>query len=94
MDFYTVLIFVTLIGFGLLAFVLLWPVHQFLDREQEASKQWTQEALAQRLREQQTTRQDAQDAEDEKDAKDVKPEQPEAAPDPAPPINEASSSSG
>ena len=55
MDFYTVLIVATLLGFSLLAYMLLWPVYKFLDREQEASEKWTEDALAKRLRERQAS---------------------------------------
>lgn len=40
----------TLIGFGLLAALLLFPVSWFLDREQEVAEDWTPEVLAERLR--------------------------------------------
>lgn len=40
----------TLIGFGLLAAALLFPVSWFLDREQEVAEDWTPEVLAERLR--------------------------------------------
>lgn len=43
----------TLVGFGLLAAALLVPVYRFLEREQEVAEDWTPEALAQRMREQQ-----------------------------------------
>lgn len=48
---YSVLILVTLVGFIGLAYILLAPVYRFLDREQEASKRWTPERIAERLRE-------------------------------------------
>lgn len=48
---YTVLIILTLVGFFLLAALLLVPVYRFLDREEEASKRWTEDRLAERLRE-------------------------------------------
>lgn len=34
-------IIATFIGFTLLAFLLLWPVHKFLKREEEAGEKWT-----------------------------------------------------
>ena len=52
MDLYTVVIVVTLVGFFLLAFILLAPVYLFLKREERASKHWTKESLARRYREQ------------------------------------------
>lgn len=64
MDFYSVLIVFTLVGFSLLAFMLLWPVYQFLEREQEASEQWTKEALAKRLREKQASTNGTEEAAD------------------------------
>ena len=45
----------TLVGFGLLAAVLLVPVYRFLERERKVAQKWTPEALAERTREQQTT---------------------------------------
>lgn len=48
---YPLIIVVTLIGFLLLAFILLAPVYRFLQREEEASQQWTDEALARRQQE-------------------------------------------
>lgn len=46
---YTAVIIVTLIAFFSLAALLLVPVYRFLEREEEASKRWTKEQLAQRL---------------------------------------------
>lgn len=37
-------------GFVTLAFVLLYPIYRFIRREEEQSRQWTTEALAQRQR--------------------------------------------
>jgi hypothetical protein len=45
----------TLVGFGLLAAVLLVPVYRFLERERKVAQKWTPEALAERMQEQQTT---------------------------------------
>lgn len=39
----------TLLGFGLLAALLLVPVYRFLERERKVAQKWTPEALAQRL---------------------------------------------
>ncbi len=39
----------TLVGFGVLAALLLVPISRFLDREQEVSEKWTPEELAKRL---------------------------------------------
>jgi len=45
----------TLIGFGLLAALLLVPIWRFLDREQEVAEDWTPEAVAERMREREQT---------------------------------------
>lgn len=42
----------TLIGFSVLAALLLVPIYRFLDREQEVAEEWTPEAVAERMREQ------------------------------------------
>ena len=42
----------TFFGFIGLAFVLLYPVYRFLNRETEISEEWTPEALAERRRRQ------------------------------------------
>lgn len=47
MDF-TLIIILTLVGFGALAYLLLMPVYRFLKREERASEQWTHEQLRQR----------------------------------------------
>lgn len=52
---YALLIILTLVGFFLLAAVLLVPVYRFLEREEEASKRWTEEELAKRLQEQKSS---------------------------------------
>lgn len=52
---YLPIIIATLLGFGLLAAILLVPISRFLDREQEVAEQWTPEALAQRMREKKDT---------------------------------------
>ena len=41
----------TLVGFGVLAALLLVPISRFLDREQEVSEKWTPEELAKHLSE-------------------------------------------
>ena len=38
----------TFVGFVALAFVLLFPVYRFLNREEKAEKAWTPEAIARR----------------------------------------------
>lgn len=43
----------TLVGFAALAALLLVPIYRFLDREEEVAEDWTPEALAERMREQQ-----------------------------------------
>lgn len=50
---YTPIIVGTLLGFGLLAAVLLVPVYRFLERERKVAQKWTPEALANRRREEQ-----------------------------------------
>lgn len=45
------IILATLVGFCTLAFLLLAPIYLFLNREEEASKKWTKQELARRLRE-------------------------------------------
>lgn len=51
---YLPIIIATLVGFGLLAALLLVPVYRFLEREQKVAQKWTPEALAERMREQQS----------------------------------------
>jgi hypothetical protein len=51
MSEYTILILATLVGFFALAYALLAPVYNFLDREEQASKEWTPERVAEKLRE-------------------------------------------
>lgn len=46
---YFPIIVATFFGFIILAFVLLVPVYRFLKREEEVSKYWTEEALAERM---------------------------------------------
>lgn len=45
------LIVLALIGFFLLAAIVVVPVYRFLKREEQASRQWTRETLARRTRE-------------------------------------------
>ncbi|PSQ95551.1 MAG: hypothetical protein BRD55_09945 [Bacteroidetes bacterium SW_9_63_38] len=45
----------TLVGFGLLAALLLVPVYRFLERERKVAQEWTPEALAERMQEKQST---------------------------------------
>ena len=40
----------TFVGFVGLAFVLLYPVYRFLNKEERAEKAWTPEAIARRQR--------------------------------------------
>lgn len=54
----------TIVGFGLLAALLLVPVYRFLERERKVAQKWTPDALAQRLQE----RRSANGAEAEADA--------------------------
>jgi hypothetical protein len=48
---YLPIILGTLVGFSVLAALLLVPISRFLDREQEVSEKWTPEELAKRLNE-------------------------------------------
>lgn len=52
---YLPIILGTLIGFGVLAALLLVPVSRFLDREQEVAEDWTPEVIAERLQERKQT---------------------------------------
>jgi len=45
----------TLVGFGLLAALLLVPVYRFLERERKVAQKWTPEALAERMRKKEST---------------------------------------
>lgn len=45
----------TLVGFGLLAALLLVPVYRFLERERKVAQKWTPEALAKRMQEDEST---------------------------------------
>ncbi|CAM3333225.1 hypothetical protein [Rhodothermus bifroesti] len=47
MDYYTLVILVSLIGFLLLAALLLIPVYRFLQREDEAARRFTDAYLQQ-----------------------------------------------
>ena len=60
MSGYFPLILATLFGFLLLAYLLLAPVSNFLDREQEASKEWTPDRVAERIRERETNKNGAE----------------------------------
>ncbi len=51
MDETTLIILLGGLGFALLAFVLLTPVFLFLKKEERLSREWTDEALAERHRE-------------------------------------------
>jgi len=55
----------TLLIFFSLAAALLVPIWRFLDREQEVSKQWTPEAVARRIEEQEEKPGETSAAEDE-----------------------------
>lgn len=41
----------TFVGFVALAFVLLYPVHRFLNRQERMADDWTPDAIARRQRE-------------------------------------------
>jgi hypothetical protein len=45
----------TLVGFGLLAALLLVPVYRFLERERKVAEKWTPEALAERMKKKEST---------------------------------------
>lgn len=64
---YFPLILATLVGFTLLAYLLLAPVASFLDREREASKEWTPDRIAERLREREADHNGAQSDDDRPD---------------------------
>lgn len=55
----------TLLGFGLLAALLLVPVYRFLERERKVAQKWTPEALAERLQDQDATTNGTPDSPDE-----------------------------
>lgn len=40
----------SIVGFLLLAFILLYPVYRFINREEEASRSWTPNQIAHRQR--------------------------------------------
>lgn len=64
---YLPVIVATLVGFAVLAALLLVPISRFLDREQEVAEDWTPEALAERMRERQqtaTTRKESEEDEE------------------------------
>jgi len=70
----------TLLGFAALAALLLVPIWRFLDREEEVAEEWTPEAVAERMREQQD------DSAHDTEAPEESPpsaEQGEAAPHPS-----------
>ena len=70
----------TLVGFALLAALLLVPIWRFLDREEEVAEEWTPEAVAERVREQQEGSSDATETAEESDPS---AKQGEAAPRPS-----------
>lgn len=49
MDEYDLIIVLTLIGFIVVAVLLLYPVYRFLLRQEEVSRDWTEEKVAERL---------------------------------------------
>lgn len=65
---YLPLIFATLVGFAVLAAVLLVPVYRFLDREKKVAEKWTPEALAERMQKRQRTATNGAENEEEKDS--------------------------
>jgi hypothetical protein len=60
---YLPIIAATLVGFGLLAALLLVPVYRFLERERKVAQKWTPEALAERMQERQSTATNGTEAE-------------------------------
>lgn len=62
---YLPIILGTLIGFGILAALLLVPVSRFLDREQEVAEEWTPEMIAERLQQRKPTATNGSNADDE-----------------------------
>jgi hypothetical protein len=52
---YLPIIAATLVGFGVLALLLLVPVYRFLERERKVAKKWTPEAVAERMQERQSS---------------------------------------
>lgn len=65
MGSYTLLIAGTLIGFLLLAALLLVPVWRFLEREKTLSEEWTPDEIAKRLQERRSTSNGSEAADDE-----------------------------
>lgn len=61
---YLPIILGTLIGFGILAALLLVPVSRFLDREQEVAEEWTPEMIAERLQQRKQTATNGTNADD------------------------------
>lgn len=55
----------TLVGFGLLAALLLVPVYRFLERERKVAQKWTPEALAERMKNQHSTATNGTEPDDE-----------------------------
>jgi hypothetical protein len=49
MDEYGLIIVLALIGFIVVAALVLYPVYKFLLRQEEISRDWTEEKLAERL---------------------------------------------
>jgi hypothetical protein len=75
---YLPIILGTLVGFGALAALLLVPIHRFLDREQEVAEDWTPEAIAERLHEQEASTDGEEREGDESPAADGAPSEPTA----------------
>lgn len=60
---YLPIIAATLVGFFLLAALLLVPVYRFLERERKVAQKWTPEALAERMRKKESTATNGADGE-------------------------------
>lgn len=51
MDSIYIVVVLTFVGFCTLAYLLLAPVYRFMGREEERSKKWTPDEVANRIRE-------------------------------------------
>lgn len=65
---YLPLIVATIVGFAVLAAVLLVPVYRFLEREKKVAEKWTPEALAERMQKRQRTATNGAENDKENDA--------------------------
>lgn len=72
----------TLVGFGILAALLLVPISRFLDREQEVAQDWTPEAVAKRIQERQETATNGTPSGDSPDSSEQENAESSASPQP------------